>query len=223
MRELSELRQRNLLRYWLRQLNLPIPDARQLQQILHDVLTAAIDRNPCVRWPGAEVRRYRDGLYAMPPLRPHDARQRFIWRADAEGWPLLELPGVGQLRMQETMGTGLRAEALAGGLLIVQFRQGGERFRPIGRAHSQELKKLLQQAGIPPWERDRLPLVYGVIAGGSNHPGAARHPSLSKEGITEYLAGRRGTGDCRRLCRRTRRSGLATGFAVADFPERNRR
>jgi tRNA(Ile)-lysidine synthase len=62
--------------------------------------------------------------------------------------------------MQETMGTGLRPEVLAGGVLIVQFRQGGERFRPIGRAHSQELKKLLQQAGIPPWERERLPLVY---------------------------------------------------------------
>jgi tRNA(Ile)-lysidine synthase len=160
LQALSELRQRNVLRYWLRQLNLPIPEARQLQHILHDVLTAATDRNPCVRWPGAEVRRYRDVLYAMSPLRPHEARQRFIWRADEEGWPTLDLPGIGQLRMQETMGTGLRPEVLAGGVLIVQFRQGGERFRPIGRAHSQELKKLLQQAGIPPWERERLPLVY---------------------------------------------------------------
>jgi tRNA(Ile)-lysidine synthase len=187
LRELSELRQRNLLRYWLRQLNLPIPDARQLHQILRDVLTAAIDRNPCVHWPGAEVRRYRDVLYAMSPLRPHDARQRFIWRADAEGWPPLELPGVGRLELRKTVDEGLCAEVLAGGALIVSFRQGGERFRPIGRAHSQELKKLLQEAGIPPWERDRLPLVYGVIAGGSNHPGAARHPSLSKEGKTDDL------------------------------------
>jgi tRNA(Ile)-lysidine synthase len=160
LQELSEFRQRHLLRYWLRQLNLPIPDARQLHQILRDVLTAAIDRNPCVHWPGAEVRRYRDMLYAMSPLRPHDARQRFIWRADAKGWPPLDLPGVGQLRMQETMGTGLRLEVLAGGLLIVGFRQGGERFKPAGRRHSQELKKLLQEAGIPPWERERLPLIY---------------------------------------------------------------
>jgi tRNA(Ile)-lysidine synthase len=187
LQELSELHQRNVLRYWLRQLNLPIPDARQLQQILHDVLTAAADRNPCVHWPGAEIRRYRDGLYAMPPLRPHDARQRFIWRADAEGWSPLDMPGIGRLEWRETMDGGLRAEALAGGLLIVQFRQGGERFRPMDRAHSQELKKLLQQAGIPPWERDRLPLVYGVIAGGSNHSGAARHTSLDKEGKPDYL------------------------------------
>ena len=161
LRELSEWRQRNLLRYWLRQFNLPVPHARQLQQILHDVLTAAVDRNPCVHWPGAEIRRYRELLYALAPLEPHDAQRTLIWRTDAEGgWPLLELPGVGWLRMQAAVGAGLRTEALASGSLMVGFRQGGERFRPVGRCHRQELKKLLQQAAIPPWERERLPLIY---------------------------------------------------------------
>ncbi|MDZ7621243.1 MAG: tRNA lysidine(34) synthetase TilS [Candidatus Competibacteraceae bacterium] len=160
LRASSEPRQRNLLRFWLRRLNLPIPDARQLQQILHEALHAAADRNPCVRWPGAEVRRYQDALYAMPPLTPHDASHTCIWRPTAAGWPLLALPGVGGLRMEETIGAGLRAEALAGGGLRVRFRQGGERFRPVGRSHSQELKKLLQEASIPPWERERLPLLY---------------------------------------------------------------
>lgn len=163
--ELNEERQRHLLRYWLRQLNLPTPDARQLQQVLQDVLHAAIDRNPCVRWPGAEVRRYHDRLYAMSPRARPDARQAFVWQADAKGWPPLELPGVGRLQMQETRGEGLRSDALSSGLLIVGFRQGGERFRPAGRRHSQELKKLLQQAGIPPWERPWLPLIYGNIEG----------------------------------------------------------
>lgn len=160
LRELSERRQRNVLRYWLRQLDLPPPDARQLHHILHDGLCAAADRNPRVCWPGGEVRRYRDRLYAMRPLAPHDARQAFVWRADAGGWPPLDLPGAGRLRIREMIGTGLRSEALTGGSLIVRFRRGGERFRPLGRRHGQELKKLLQEAGIPPWERDRLPLVY---------------------------------------------------------------
>ncbi len=160
LRALSERRRRHLLRYWLRRLNLPIPDARQLQQLLHDALTAAVDRNPCICWPGAEVRRYRDVLYAMPPLARHDARQTLIWRSGVEGWPPLELSGIGWLQMQETRRAGLRSEVLASGLLSVRFRQGGERFRPVGRVHGQELKKLLQEAGIPPWERGRLPLVY---------------------------------------------------------------
>lgn len=184
LRALSEIRLRYLLRYWLRQLHLPMPDARQLRQLAHDALSAAAERNPCIRWPGAEVRRYRDALYAMPPLPPHDARQRFIWRADAEGWPPLDLPGAGRLRMEKITGAGLRAEALASGLLNVQFRQGGERFRPAGRRHSQELKKLLQQADIPPWQRERLPLLYreeallavmglGVAADVAAEPGEA--------------------------------------------------
>jgi len=44
--------------------------------------------------------------------------------------------------------------------LTVRFRQGGESFHPAGRQHSQRLKKLFQEAGIPPWERDVTPLIY---------------------------------------------------------------
>lgn len=160
LRELPDLHQRNLVRYWLRQLQLPTPDSRQLRQLLHDVLTAGRDRQPCSRWPGVEVRRHRDGLYAMPPLTPHSAGQLLNWRATAVGWPPLTLPGIGTLRLEPTTGTGLCAGAIAEGSLLVRFRQGGERFRPVGRLHGQELKKLLQEADIPPWERDRLPLLY---------------------------------------------------------------
>ena len=96
----------------------------------------------------------------MRPLAPHDAGQAFIWRSRAETWPALELPGVGRLRLRETAGAGLRADVLAGGWLTVRFRTGGERLRPLGRRHRQDLKKLLQGAAVPPWERDRLPLLY---------------------------------------------------------------
>ena len=160
LRELSELRQRNLLRRWLRTCGLPTPDTRQLQHILHDALTAASDRQPCIHWPGGEVRRYHDTLYAMLPLVPHDAQQIFIWRPAAEGWPPLELLRWGTLRLQKTVGAGLRSEILDKKTLTVRFRQGGERFRTDGCPHSQKLKKLLQAAGIPPWERERLPLLY---------------------------------------------------------------
>ncbi len=160
LRELGEPRQRNVLRRWLRRLGLPVPDARQLRHVLHDALSAARDRQPCIHWPGGEVRRDRDTLYALPPLVAHDARQIFIWRHEIGGYPPLELPGLGTLRLRETFGEGLRSETLAGAVLAIRFRQGGERFRPVGRHHSQELKKLLQEAGIPPWQRDRLPLLY---------------------------------------------------------------
>ena len=40
------------------------------------------------------------------------------------------------------------------------MRRGGEEFRPYGQGHTRKLKKLLQEEGIVPWMRDRLPLVY---------------------------------------------------------------
>ena len=42
----------------------------------------------------------------------------------------------------------------------VRYRQGGEKIRLSPKGHRQALKKLFQQAGIPPWVRDRVPLLY---------------------------------------------------------------
>ncbi|HRY16619.1 MAG TPA: tRNA lysidine(34) synthetase TilS, partial [Candidatus Competibacteraceae bacterium] len=183
LRALGEPRQRNALRRWLRRLGLPVPDSRQLRHILHDALTAARNRQPCIRWPGGEVRRYRNTLYAMPPPPPHDSRQTLIWRATADGWPPLELPGLGTLGLRAAVGAGLRADLLVGGLLLVRFRQGGERFRPVGRHHSQKLKKLLQEAGFPPWERDRLPLIYLSSTPTLTHEGGENQGLLAVVGL----------------------------------------
>ena len=159
LRNLSAARQRNVLRYWLRQLHLPIPEARQLQQI-EAALAAAQDRNPWVRWGGAQVRRYRQYLYALPALVQPAMQREYLWQMEGAVWPPLELAGIGHLRMERVYGAGIRPAMLEAAALLVRFRQGGERWRPQGRAHSQELKKLLQEAGIPPWERERLPLLY---------------------------------------------------------------
>jgi tRNA(Ile)-lysidine synthase len=43
--------------------------------------------------------------------------------------------------------------------VIVHARRGGERLQLPGRAHSHALKHVLQEAGMPPWQRERLPLL----------------------------------------------------------------
>ncbi|GMR07164.1 MAG: tRNA lysidine(34) synthetase TilS [Gammaproteobacteria bacterium] len=157
MRALGHLhsdRQRNLLRYWLRQLGLPVPQSQQMQHVLTDVLHAGPDRVPCVQWPGVEVRRYRERLFAMPPLSLHDSHARY-------GWNLTDplALSVGCLRSVPVSGKGLRANLGATGVTVA-FRQGGEVCQPAGRQHHHDLKKLFQEAGIPPWQRDRIPLLY---------------------------------------------------------------
>ncbi|HXH01719.1 MAG TPA: tRNA lysidine(34) synthetase TilS [Candidatus Competibacteraceae bacterium] len=154
---LSAPRRRNLLRHWLKTRGLPPPSEAQLQRLLCDALESPRDREPLIHWPGAEVRRYRDRLYASAPLPPHDPGRRWSWSDPRQ--PLL-LPGLGRLCLEPVVGQGLSVRRLAGRALSVAFRQGGERFRPVGRAHGQELKKLLQEAAIPPWQRERLPLLW---------------------------------------------------------------
>lgn len=152
LRVLGPARQRNVLRHWLRVRGLPIPTDRQLRQVLSDLLPAGRDRQPCIRWPGAELRRYRDRLHAMAPLPP--APDTFDWSGAAP----LHLPDGGRLRLIPVTGQGLCPESLVEP--TVRWRCGGERFHPQGRRHGQVLKKLLQEAGLPPWERERLPLLY---------------------------------------------------------------
>jgi tRNA(Ile)-lysidine synthase len=159
---LTEERQRNCLRRWFRVLDLPMPSATQLHHILQDVLIAPPDRQPHIHWPGGEVRRYRDHLFAMRPLPFHDPTQVFSIQP---GVPLV-IPPIGYLCLLPARGQGLNKKMLDNKSLQVGFWRGGERFQPVGRTHSQTLKKLFQAAGVPAWERDRLPLLYvnGVLA-----------------------------------------------------------
>jgi len=149
-------RQRNLLRYWIRQSGLPAPDSVHLQRIIDEILPAAVDATPLVSWHGAEIRRYRDRLYALEPLPPHDNSRVLDW--DMTG--RLQLPDGGVLCAAPAIGLGIKQVLCQSARVTVRFRQGGERCQPAGRTYTHQLKKLLQEQGIPPWQRERLPLVY---------------------------------------------------------------
>lgn len=152
---LSPPRARNLLRFWLSERGLSAPAAAHLERILTELVGAREDAEPLVCWPGAEVRRYRDDVHAGPPMPAHDGSWVVAWNPG----DTLELP-LGRLEAVSVEGRGLDVERCRGARVEVRFRQGGERFQPAGRAHSTSLKKLLQESGVPPWLRERIPLVY---------------------------------------------------------------
>ena len=154
LRALPEARQRNLLRFWLHQRGLPLPTVHKLDELLRQ-LGAAGDRNPCVDWPGAEVRRYRQQLYAQPPFPPTPAGFRLNPGEDHSLGT-----GLGALRLVPATGEGIRASLCGPAGLSVGFRSGGEDCRPAGRAHHRPLKKWLQDLHVVPWLRGRLPLIH---------------------------------------------------------------
>jgi tRNA(Ile)-lysidine synthase len=152
--QLSEPRQKNLLRYALRLLGLSTPTAIHLDRILGELIPARADAQPLVSWPGACVRRYRNQLYLLP-----EALIAAQKRIDVAADHTYLGAGLGSLELLPGAPMGL-AESLRRRGLTVRFRQGGEEIQPEGQAHTRKLKKLLQEEGIVPWMRDRLPLLY---------------------------------------------------------------
>ncbi|MCC7258053.1 MAG: tRNA lysidine(34) synthetase TilS [Gammaproteobacteria bacterium] len=156
LRALPEPRQRNLLRFLCRRDPGAVPPEARLREGLAQMLGAGDDRLPLVAWPGGEMRRYRGVLYLLAPVAPLPATVPDLpVRAGAR----LDLGALGRLRLLRAQGRGLASGRLAG-TLTVRWRQGGERLRPAGSTHARELKKLLQDRGIVPWMRDRIPLLY---------------------------------------------------------------
>lgn len=148
-------RRENLLRYWITSRKLPLPDSDQLSRIWSEVICARADATPCVTWPGAEIRRHRGWLYGLSSSPDHDPESRSIWHMDE---PMVTT--LGELRAVRTQGRGIRASSCDTGVVEVRFRAGGEKLRMPGASHRRTLKALFQEAGVPPWLRDRIPLVY---------------------------------------------------------------
>lgn len=166
-----------VLRRWLRSLGLPEPTHYQVAELVRQLAEAGEDRQPCVRWPGIELRRYRDLLYALAPLQLPAAD----WNAAFDG-DAVDLPGgLGRLRLVDDGGRPVRLDAP----LSIRFRRGGESLRLATGGPTHELRDLLQEAGIPPWQRGRLPLLLDrgqrVLAVGDlwlSDAGAARFAEI---------------------------------------------
>ena len=153
--KLSLARQLNVLRYWLHQCSDDAPTAKVLQQLIQSVLPAAEDAVPEVCWGQSEIRRFQGQLFCLKQIK-HDASDVFEWKPDKQ--LLIESLGV-ELGVERGISQGLKMELLDRAL-TVKFRQGGEKIRPVGRNSTHSLKKLMQEAGIPPWQRTRIPLLY---------------------------------------------------------------
>ena len=151
---LSLPRRNNVLRRAVGRLDLPPLPATTLDSIVGDLLTAREDAAPRVTWADAEARRYRDVLYLMHRI-AEPLFDGLVLGTD----PVVLGRGLGSVRLAERAGTGLAKACAASGLTLAT-RRGGEEIRIAGQRHTKKLKKLLQDEGIVPWMRERLPLVY---------------------------------------------------------------
>jgi tRNA(Ile)-lysidine synthase len=154
LRALRPSARANLVRWWLRQRGLPVPEQSRLRELCGPLLAARGDAQPQMRWDGVELHRHDGRLHAFAPLLPLPVGpMRWDWRRT----PQLRVAGAGILELQRDPHGGLDLSRLPR-TLEVRFRSGGERLR--GSAEGRALKEWLRAQRLPPWERARLPLIH---------------------------------------------------------------
>jgi len=150
-----------VIRFWVKQHNFSLPDEAILLQI-HSALLAADDANPLIEWGDAVVRRYRNKLFIFSRKKNDFKNSEFHWNLKTNH----TIKGLGVLSSQKVIGHGIH-EKYANEKIKIAFRKGGEKCQLVGRQGSHSLKKLFQENAIPPWQREKIPLllINNQIAG----------------------------------------------------------
>ena len=156
LKKLPKLRAINLIRWWLSLGNLLMPSKknmdelyRQLKDIKKDsALNLKISKDK-------SVRAYHDKLFIVnSDIKP--SSYNFNWSGEDE----LHLPNNTKLQFIKKNSGGLSLLKLGVKSLKIKSRAGGEKLKPFPDQPSRSLKYLFQNADIPLWERDQIPLIF---------------------------------------------------------------
>jgi tRNA(Ile)-lysidine synthase len=148
-------RQQLIIRHWFQNLNLRMPAQAFVERIQTEVIAAREDSDPILVGQGFLIRRYRDRLYCLKQIE-QELPQDLIW---SNQQTFLECSTHRKL-FYVSSSAGILFEQWQKAKVTVKFRSGGEKIRLPNRNEHHTLKNLFQEAGIPPWEREIIPLIY---------------------------------------------------------------
>jgi len=155
LNELPRERGYSAIRLWIRQAGLRMPRLQDLRQVTQNLLLAGDDTAGLVNVRDYELRRHKDQLYLLPG---HFSSEPYSleWCAPFDDLVISE---TGQILSKEAclhQGFVLPES----GSITVRSRTGGELIKLGEPAFHKAVKKVLQEAAIPPWQRDTIPLLY---------------------------------------------------------------
>ncbi len=148
-------RQQLIIRHWFQSLGLRMPAQAFVDRIQSEVIAAREDSDPILLGQGCFIRRYRDKLYCLRQSEQEPPRD-MSWPADHN---FIKYAAHRKLSYA-TSSEGILYEHWQKAKVTVKFRSGGEKICLPHRKEHHSLKKLFQEAGIPPWERQLTPLIY---------------------------------------------------------------
>ena len=163
LRALPDAARARAFRAWCVAQGLPSPPARAVEWLGIELANAPGDRAAECRWEAVRLLRWRDELHIDDGIAALPADFVVDW----DGQRPLVMPNGLRWTMESASGF---FEPLQ-----VRARRGGERIRLPGRTHRHDLKRALQAADVPPWQRDAWPLLVdadgSVLAAGDLHSG----------------------------------------------------
>lgn len=152
LKKLSLVRAKNCLRWWLSSFAIRMPNTEYLNEILVQLFSAKQDAQIDLKLQAYTLKRFQHRAYLVSGF----STQAFdiVWRGEEN----IQLPnGVLEIRANSKDGD---FASLEKSLLSIRSRQSGERLKIAKNRPARTLKYLMQEAGIPPWQRNTWPLVY---------------------------------------------------------------
>lgn len=128
--KLDDIRMVNVIRYHIKQIKYLHPSEKVMQEIIA-LINSKEDSKALVIWEKYELRRFKNELFFINK-KNNIPNKKCRYFDEFNKMPNFE----------------------------IQFRQEGQRVKMAGKKHSQSLKKILQEANIPPWERQKLRMYY---------------------------------------------------------------
>ncbi len=146
-----------LLRRFLARLRVPAPRRGPLLEFLRQLAEGSSESSPVLTWDRFGLRTYRGRIHLLRgPTDGRSRRDAAVPKTDIE-WPHnashLVLADGRTLTRDDLHAAGVHQRHR----VRVGFRRGGERVALPGGRRS--LKSLMQEHGIPPWQRAQIPLI----------------------------------------------------------------
>ncbi|MDP5213063.1 tRNA lysidine(34) synthetase TilS [Pseudoalteromonas tunicata] len=146
---LSDIRRRNVLRYWLALHRCLMPSYAVLAELVSQLQSEKADANLVIKLSAGTLRQYNQLLYIVKDqVKLDDCKVDSNQLLLADGRTLL---------LQQ--GEGVRAP-FADEVVTVQFGKMNSLIKPLHKPGRNTVKHWLKEAKIPAWQRDAVPLVF---------------------------------------------------------------
>lgn len=155
LQDFDQGRQLGVLRHWFSYFGLKMPSQIFLQNLLNQLVGADSDRQPEMINQGRSIRRYRDKIYCLQEKRAEQPLP-IVWPQDQQNVSI----GHNQKLSWRLSTFGIPLSLWREARIEIRYRSGSEKIAVPGRNGRHSLKKLYQEAGIPPWRRQWIPLIY---------------------------------------------------------------